>query len=98
MPDDPADRLRRSRTVQVPALLVLAEQDLPDHLRRFCANPVVIPIRIDPKAEAAVSAARQLQRDVKTYIGTSIQVELKAEGGVERSMGKAKRVVDLRVK
>ncbi|MEY4363375.1 MAG: AMP-binding enzyme C-terminal domain, partial [Pseudomonadota bacterium] len=25
-------------------------------------------------------------------------VDLKAEGGVERSMGKAKRVVDLRVK
>jgi phenylacetate-CoA ligase len=53
---------------------------------------------IDPSSETALAAARQLQRDVKTYIGTSINVDLKAEGGVERSMGKAKRVVDLRVK
>jgi phenylacetate-CoA ligase len=33
---------------------------------------------------------------VKTFVGTSIAVELKGEGGVERSQGKAKRVVDLR--
>jgi phenylacetate-CoA ligase len=32
------------------------------------------------------------------FVGTSIGVELKAEGGVERSQGKAKRVVDLRNK
>ena len=73
---------------------ILTREGPLDHLK------VLVETRpgIDPKAEAAVSAARQLQRDVKTYIGTSIQVELKAEGGVERSMGKAKRVVDLRVK
>jgi phenylacetate-CoA ligase len=37
-----------------------------------------------------------LQHDVKMFVGTSIGVTLKAEGGVERSQGKAKRVVDLR--
>ncbi|MEY4442675.1 MAG: phenylacetate-CoA ligase, partial [Pseudomonadota bacterium] len=39
-----------------------------------------------------------LQHDVKTFVGSSIDVELRAEGGVERSQGKAKRVVDLRAK
>jgi phenylacetate-CoA ligase len=43
-----------------------------------------------------LAAAKQLQHDVKTFVGTSIAVELKPEGGVERSLGKAKRVVDLR--
>jgi phenylacetate-CoA ligase len=61
---------------------------------------VVIETRpgVDPQGLAAQAAARQLQHDVKTFIGTSIAIELRAEGGVERSMGKAKRVVDLRVK
>ncbi len=51
---------------------------------------------IDPQSPQAQAAARQLQHDVKTFVGTSIGVELKAEGGIERSQGKAKRVVDLR--
>ena len=51
---------------------------------------------IDPQSLQAQAAARQLQHDVKTFVGTSIGVELKAEGGIERSQGKAKRVVDLR--
>lgn len=51
---------------------------------------------LDPGQPQAQQAATQLQHDVKVFVGTSIQVELLAEGGVERSMGKAKRVVDLR--
>ena len=51
---------------------------------------------IDPASSQAIAAAKQLQHDVKTYVGTTIAVELKPEGGVERSLGKAKRVVDLR--
>ena len=53
---------------------------------------------VDPASDAALAAARQLQHDVKVFVGTSIGVELRAEGGVERSQGKAKRVVDLRPK
>ncbi len=49
-----------------------------------------------PDSTEAKAAARQLQHDIKTYIGTSVAVELRAEGGVERSQGKAKRVVDRR--
>lgn len=51
---------------------------------------------LDPQSAEALAAAKALQHDVKTFVGTSIEVELKAEGGVERSQGKAKRVVDLR--
>jgi phenylacetate-CoA ligase len=47
----------------------------------------------DPAAQAA---AKALGHDIKTYIGTSAAIELRAEGGVERSVGKAKRVIDLR--
>ena len=73
---------------------VLTREGPLDHLK------VLVETRpgIDPAGAAAHEAARHLQRDVKTYVGTSIQVELRAEGGVERSMGKAKRVLDLRVK
>lgn len=49
-----------------------------------------------PDAPAAQAAARALQHDIKTFVGTSAQIELRGEGGVERSVGKAKRVLDLR--
>jgi phenylacetate-CoA ligase len=48
--------------------------------------------------EQAHAAAAQLAHDIKTYIGTSAKIELRPEGGVERSLGKAKRVQDLRGK
>jgi len=59
---------------------------------------VVIETRagVDPQGSAAQAAAQQLQLDIKAYVGTSADIELRAEGGVERSMGKAKRVVDTR--
>jgi phenylacetate-CoA ligase len=59
---------------------------------------VVIETRagVDPQGSAAQAAAQQLQHDIKAYVGTSADIELRAEGGVERSMGKAKRVVDTR--
>jgi phenylacetate-CoA ligase len=51
-------------------------------------------LAIDSEAAHAASAA--LAHDIKTYIGTSAAIELRVEGGVERSVGKAKRVLDLR--
>lgn len=44
----------------------------------------------------AQMAAAKLENDAKTYIGSSLKVELCNEGEVERSTGKAKRVIDLR--
>jgi len=53
---------------------------------------------VSPESMEARAAAKQLQHEIKVYIGSSVAIELKAEGGVERSQGKAKRVVDLRGK
>jgi phenylacetate-CoA ligase len=44
------------------------------------------------------AAAARLQHDIKSYIGVSADVKPVAEGTVERSIGKAKRVVDKRPK
>ncbi len=53
---------------------------------------------IDPQSAAAQAASKQLQHDIKAYIGSSAAIELRASGGVERSAGKARRVIDLRNK
>ncbi len=49
-----------------------------------------------PDSPAARSAAQLLQHDIKSFIGTTARIELRAEGGVERSGGKARRVLDQR--
>ncbi len=51
-----------------------------------------------PDSAAAQMAAQTLAHEIKTFIGTSARIELRAEGGVERSLGKAKRVLDQRPK
>lgn len=51
---------------------------------------------VSPQSLEARAAAKQLQHEIKVFIGSSVAIELLAEGGVERSQGKAKRVVDLR--
>jgi phenylacetate-CoA ligase len=45
---------------------------------------------------AAVGAASALQHAIKSYIGVSAEVKIESPGAIERSMGKAKRVVDKR--
>jgi phenylacetate-CoA ligase len=51
---------------------------------------------LDMNTLEAQNAAKALQHAIKTFIGSSASIELRAEGGVERSVGKAKRVLDLR--
>ncbi len=46
-----------------------------------------------PQARAA---GERLAHEIKTYVGTTAKVEVRAVGGVERSAGKARRVLDLR--
>jgi phenylacetate-CoA ligase len=53
---------------------------------------------VAPDSSQARAAAQLLQHEIKVFIGSSVAIELRAEGGVERSQGKAKRVVDLRKK
>jgi len=50
-------------------------------------------------SEAARDAAtRALEHNVKAYVGISATVRLALPGGIERSLGKAKRVLDKRPK
>jgi len=53
---------------------------------------------LDPAGIEARSAAKLLQHEIKVYVGSSVEIELKGEGGIERSVGKARRVLDLRPK
>lgn len=48
------------------------------------------------ESSQARAAANALMHDAKAYIGTSLLVQLCVEGEVERSQGKARRVLDLR--
>ncbi|MBM3540242.1 MAG: AMP-binding protein, partial [Alphaproteobacteria bacterium] len=50
------------------------------------------------KSEAEAAAADKLAGLVKSYVGISARVRPVPSGGVARSMGKAKRVIDLRPK
>lgn len=53
---------------------------------------------IHPESIEARAAAKQLQYEIKIHVGSSVEIDLRAEGGIERSVGKARRVVDLRKK
>jgi phenylacetate-CoA ligase len=51
---------------------------------------------VAPDGSEAQAAAQTLAHHIKSFIGTSAHIELRPAGGVERSRGKAKRVVDQR--
>ena len=85
--------------------LILKRAELAPHyqciLRRSGAMDdlqVLVETRpgVAPESLEARAAAKQLQYEIKAYVGTSVEIELRPAGGVERSVGKAKRVVDLR--
>ncbi|MGB9494530.1 MAG: phenylacetate--CoA ligase, partial [Azonexus sp.] len=42
--------------------------------------------------------ANDLQHHIKSYIGISAKINIVEVGGIERSIGKAKRVIDKRPK
>jgi phenylacetate-CoA ligase len=59
-----------------------------------------LSVRVETAHGAAEDAGRNasaaLAHDIKTYIGVSAKIDVLPEGGIERSVGKAKRVVDQR--
>jgi phenylacetate-CoA ligase len=62
---------------------------------------VIVEIRQDLAAAPAAereAEARQLAHHIKSYMGVSSDVKVVEPGKVERSQGKAKRVIDLRPK
>ncbi|MBI2241116.1 MAG: phenylacetate--CoA ligase [Magnetospirillum gryphiswaldense] len=67
------------------------------HLDSLAVNVEMRPDQpFDDAASAA--AARDLTHHIKALIGVSTRVNVVAPGGIERSMGKAKRVIDKRPK
>ncbi len=76
----------------------ICEITRPQHLDELTVRVEVSPEHAAYGAEIRDSAAQQLASRIKELIGVSAKIELVAPGGVERSLGKAKRVVDKRPK
>lgn len=67
--------------------------DRKDNLDRLT---VAVEARPDAGEDAAEEAARKLEGDIKGFIGISAQAAVNPPGAVERSQGKARRIVDKR--
>jgi phenylacetate-CoA ligase len=66
-------------------------------------DAMVVNVEIKPEFATATAAekeylAHELQHHIKSYIGISTRVDIQAVGAIERSIGKAKRVIDKRPK
>ncbi len=66
-------------------------------------DAMVVNVEIKPEFATATAAekeyvAHELQHHIKSYIGISTRVDIQAVGDIERSLGKAKRVIDKRPK
>src|SRR5262249_18857735 len=86
--------------------LILADQRLAPHfvteLRRH-QRLDSITVKVEVRAAAAdestrTRAAEELAHRIKSLIGITAEVETVVPGGVERSIGKARRILDLRPK
>ena len=53
---------------------------------------------LDAGGTAAAEASAALQHHIKSYIGIAARVEVAAFGSIERSLGKARRVIDRRLR
>ena len=91
-PSQIEELILRQSALSAHYLCVLTKEGPLDNLR------VKVETRhgVNPQSAEAQAAVQALVHDAKAYIGTSLQVQLCAEGEVERSQGKAKRVLDLR--
>ena len=83
--------------------LLLKEDALSPHYQlevaregRLDALTVLVEARAGAEPKAAKAAAENLARNIKGFIGVSAKTDLRAAGEVERSAGKARRVVDKR--
>ncbi len=62
---------------------------------------ISVEMRTEFSGESQVQqqhAANELEQAIKSYVGVSASVIVQPQGGIERSMGKAKRVIDKRPK
>lgn len=76
-----------------------AEVSREGHLDSMAVNVEIKPEHATAAATAEEEyASHDLQHPIKSYVGISTRVEIKAAGAIERSIGKAKRVIDTRPK
>jgi phenylacetate-CoA ligase len=82
---------------------ILALPALAPHFRIHLSRPGrldMVTLEIEPRSGAAPDEAARdaaiLAGKIKTLIGISVGIDLRREGEIERSAGKAQRVVDLR--
>ena len=62
-------------------------------------DAMTIHVEAAPEAasdDARASSANDLAKHIKGVVGVSCKIDVKEPGGIERSMGKAVRVVDKR--
>ena len=82
---------------------ILAEPGLSAHYVLEVARPRALDeltVRVEARSADAPAAAlaAALERRIKAHVGVSAAVEIAAGGAIERSLGKAKRVIDRRPK
>ncbi|MDN5794830.1 MAG: phenylacetate--CoA ligase [Intrasporangium sp.] len=84
---------------------VLAETALSPYFQCVLTQPgrmVQLTVLVEPHermaASEAATLAHRLEHTIKTRIGTTARVEVRDPGTIERSMGKARRIVDERPK
>jgi phenylacetate-CoA ligase len=86
--------------------LIVGQPNLAPHYvlevrREGTLDQLEVRVELDPQATnvAAIrdEAAKDLQRRIKAYVGVTASVVVCDPGVIERSVGKAKRVVDRRV-
>jgi len=85
--------------------LIVKEAALAPHYQLEVARPNVLDeltvhVERSPQAGSADAdtAAKRLARHIKNLIGVTATIKVETPGGIERSIGKAKRVVDRRPK
>jgi phenylacetate-CoA ligase len=83
--------------------LVLANPDLSGHYqielsRAGRLDAMLLRVEARPDTYGASDAPAKLVHSIKELIGVTATVELVAPGGIERSLGKARRVIDRRPK
>jgi phenylacetate-CoA ligase len=76
----------------------LIEVDRDGHLDSVTVNVEMKPEFATATAAEKEFAAHELSHHIKSYIGISTHIEVKAVDTIERSVGKAKRVIDRRPK
>ena len=76
----------------------LLEVSRPRHLDELAVRVEVKPEFAQAGDAAWSRAARDLEHHIKSYVGVTTQVTLVAPGVIERSAGKANRVIDTRPK